>query len=85
LEAAVEWYATRSLRAGEEFVGELDHAIEEVLQSPTRWRRVFGQWRRHVLHRFPFLIFYREHPPGIEIVAVAHGRRQPGYWHQRIG
>ncbi|MDP8989789.1 MAG: type II toxin-antitoxin system RelE/ParE family toxin [Acidobacteriota bacterium] len=85
LEAAVEWYATRSLRAGDEFVAEFDQAIDKILQSPTRWRRESGPWRRYVLHRFPFLILYREHSPGIEIVAVAHGRRRPGYWRQRIG
>ena len=85
LRAAVEWYRTRSLRAGDEFVGELDQAIDRISQSPTRWRRVFGPWRRYVLRRFPFLIVYRETSTGIEIVAIAHGRRRPGYWRQRVG
>ena len=84
LRAAVEWYRTRSLRAGEEFVVELDQSIDKILQSPARWYRVFGPWRRYILRRFPFLIVYRESPTGIEIVAIAHGR-QPGYWRQRIG
>lgn len=83
LRAAVEWYRTRSIRAGDEFIEELDLAIEMVLQSPTRWTRVFGPWRRYVLRRFPFLIVYREAATGIEIVAIAHGRRRPGYWRQR--
>ena len=83
VEAAIEWYRARSVRAGNEFIGELDQAIGEILQSPTRWRCVFGPWRRYVLHRFPFLIVYREASAGIEIVAVAHGRRQPGYRRDR--
>lgn len=85
LRAAIEWYRSRSFRAGDEFVRELDHAIDAILQLPTRWRRVFGPWRRYVLRRFPFLIVYRESLAGIEIVAVAHGRRRPGYWRQRLG
>ena len=85
LRAAIEWYRTRSPRAGNEFVGELNQAIETILQLPTRWRRVFGPWRRYVLRRFPFLIVYRETSSGIEIVAIAHGRRRPGYWRQRVG
>lgn len=84
LEAAVEWYGTRSLRVGDEFVSELDQAIDKILQSPTRWQRVFGPWRRYLLDRFPFLIVYRETSPGIEIVAIAHGRRRPGYWRGRV-
>jgi hypothetical protein len=36
-----------------------------------------------VLRRFPYLIVFREGMEGIEIVAVAHGRRRPGYWRDR--
>jgi len=36
------------------------------------------------LRRFPFLIVYREVSDVIEIVALAHGRRKPFYWKQRL-
>jgi hypothetical protein len=28
---------------------------------------------------FPFVIVFRQAAPGVEIIAVAHGRRRPGY------
>jgi plasmid stabilization system protein ParE len=83
LRAAVSWYGERSPRAADELLGELDAALGKIQQSPERWRRVLGPWRRYVLHRFPFLIIYRETSHGIEVVAIAHGRRRPGYWRSR--
>jgi plasmid stabilization system protein ParE len=82
--AAVSWYGDRSSRAAAEFLGELDEALGKIRQSPERWRRVLGPWRRYVLRRFPFLIIYRETSHGIEVVAIAHGRPGPGYWRSRI-
>jgi plasmid stabilization system protein ParE len=41
------------------------------------------RFRRAVLQHFPYLVFYRELGDRIEVVAVAHGAREPGYWLQR--
>jgi hypothetical protein len=38
-----------------------------------------------VLRRFPFVIVFRETAFGLEIIAVAHGHRRPGYWRDRLG
>jgi len=84
LRAAVLWYGERSPRAASEFIGELDDALGKIQEAPGRWKCVLGPWRRYVLHRFPFLIIYRETSHGIEVVAIAHGRRRPGYWRSRI-
>jgi len=40
--------------------------------------------RRVVLSRFPYIVVFRETVTEIEIVAVAHGRRRPGYWRERL-
>jgi toxin ParE1/3/4 len=39
--------------------------------------------RRYLLHRFPFQIVYRARGETIEVVAVAHLKRRPGYWKSR--
>lgn len=83
LEAGVAWYAARSTKVAEQFLTEIDRAITVVLESPRSWEQVIGPWRRYPLRRFPFLIYFRETGSGIEIVAVAHGRRSPGYWRER--
>jgi hypothetical protein len=37
-------------------------------------------WHSALSHRFPFFVVFRETDIRIEIVAIAHGRRRPGYW-----
>ena len=37
-----------------------------------------------VARRFPYVIFFVEHENEIFVVAIAHTRRAPGYWAQRL-
>jgi hypothetical protein len=37
-----------------------------------------------MLDRYPFSIIYREMPREIQIIAVAHAKRRPGYWAKRL-
>jgi hypothetical protein len=39
--------------------------------------------RRYVFPRFPFSLLYRVLEGNVEIIAVAHGKRRPGYWRTR--
>ena len=39
--------------------------------------------RRRVLTNFPFIIYYRFDTNELVVLAVAHGKRRPGYWKQR--
>jgi toxin ParE1/3/4 len=40
--------------------------------------------RRFVLHRFPFSVVYLDEADELNIVAVAHNKRKPGYWKARL-
>ena len=78
------WYAERSSHAADQFMAELDRALERILESPKRWPKKAGV-RRYVLRRYPFIVVYRTRESVVEIVAVAHARRRPGYWSSRSG
>ena len=82
-EAALAWYQARSPRAAEAFVNELEHAIEAISEAPRRWPVFEESHRRFPLRRFPFFVVYREKRRLIEVLAVAHGWRRPGYWRPR--
>lgn len=83
-EAAIDWYAQRSRRAAEMFLDELERAVEQIAGNPHRYPVYEFGTRRLVMRRFPFLIVFRETAAGVEIIAVAHGRRRPGYWRERV-
>jgi plasmid stabilization system protein ParE len=82
-EAALTWYRQRSPRAAARFLREIEVALEAIAKSPERWPAFGHETRRCLLRRFPFLIVYRELPNVIQVLAIAHGRRRPGYWKHR--
>ena len=40
--------------------------------------------RRRAVTRFPYHVVYLELESHIRILAIAHDRRKPGYWHDRL-
>ena len=82
-EDALAWYLQRSLKAAESFLREFDRGLALIAESPRLWPRFEAGTRRYVLRKFPYSIIYRLITERIEVVAVAHQRRRPGYWHGR--
>ena len=84
-DAAFDWYLERSPDAALKFDSELNRAVAEIARAPQRWASGPYQTRRFLLRKFPFVLIYRERAGGdIQIVAVAHTSRKPGYWKERI-
>ena len=81
--SAYAWYAYRNPHAAQAFLRELDDAIESIAETPNAWPHHVGGTRRKLFTRFPFSLIYRETAGSIEVVAVAHQRRRPGYWADR--
>ncbi|MEO8435134.1 MAG: type II toxin-antitoxin system RelE/ParE family toxin [Pyrinomonadaceae bacterium] len=80
---AAKWYKARSITAARRFALELEAKIEVILDGPERWPLFESGTRRILLNRFPFSIIYRVTGEVVEIVAVMHQRREPGYWGDR--
>ena len=84
LRSAVLWYLERSESAAEKFAAELYHAIDLIVGAPQRWPSGEHGARKFALSRFPYAVIYKEKPTMIQILAVAHGHRRPGYWKGRL-
>lgn len=82
-EAAQAWYEERSVLAASAFLREFSDAIQRIRQAPHRYPPAEAGTHRLVLERFPFSVYYRVKAHKIEIVAVAHQKRRPGYWTSR--
>ncbi|MFC2172551.1 type II toxin-antitoxin system RelE/ParE family toxin [Acidobacteriota bacterium] len=78
-----KWYEERSPKAAEGFLRELDLAVEKIADSPKRWPIYIKGTRRYLFRRYPFFIVFREVENTIQVLAVAHGYRKPGYWKER--
>jgi len=84
MKAAHSWYKRRSEQAAEGFYEELIPAIDHVHDWPRLYPPYLYGTRRAVLRRYPFSIIYRELLNEIQIVAVAHAKRRPDYWANRL-
>lgn len=82
-ETAHRWYAERNRVAAQSFLFELDHSVGRVAESPERWPKYGRGARRYVFPRFPFSLIYRIKEDIVEVVAIAHHKRKPGYWRYR--
>ena len=78
------WYRERSPLAAARFIAELNQAFDSVTEAPQRWPRSAHGTRKLKLPCFPFLVIYRETEGAALVLAVAHGRRRPGYWKSRL-
>ncbi len=80
---ALSWYAQRSERAARGFEAEFEQAIRAIQTTPQRFAFCDSSHRFYLMRRFPFQVIFRETSGRSLIVAVAHAKRQPGYWQGR--
>ena len=85
LSSAAKYYAKEATaRVAHAFLAEFERVAElleehQRLGTPSRsGLRVFP------FHRFPYSLVYRESNTGPYIYAVAHQKREPGYWASRV-
>jgi plasmid stabilization system protein ParE len=80
---AFRWYRERDAAAGAAFLLALDHAIATLAEAPDRFPPYAHGTQRVLLRRFPYALLFRRVDAVIQILAVAHARRRPGYWRKR--
>ncbi|MFC1707118.1 type II toxin-antitoxin system RelE/ParE family toxin [Planctomycetota bacterium] len=87
LRAAMEWYDERQPGLGERFLDAVKAALQMVAANPAIGSRPPGvedrDAKRVLVRRFPYAVVYYLTDQEIRVVAVAHGRRRPGYWRGR--
>ena len=77
-------YASVSLSLAARFRDAVDHARTRIAADPEALALVRGAYRQVRVIRFPYVLIYLILPSGIvQIVALAHTSRRPGYWRRR--
>ena len=79
--SALLWYLARNPRAAERFQVAVEECIDAITEAPELFPEMEpGIRRRLVLHRFPYAVLYRIMGDEVQVVAVMHLHRRPGYW-----
>jgi plasmid stabilization system protein ParE len=84
LEAA-RYYEERAAGLGLTFLDEIEKSAKRILENPLAYQRIGGEIRQAPMTRFPYsLLYVIESDEEISVLAVAHQKRRPGYWRDRI-
>lgn len=78
------WYRKRSPDTAIRFRTVIREAIEKLRDDPALGIRMDDTYRFYRIKKsFPFYLVYRTEPTKIVVVAIAHNRREPGFWRAR--
>jgi len=83
-DAAFNRYWYESQPAALNFDQNLRAALQRLRRNPREGAPYRHGTRRILLHRYPYFVVFRELPEVIQIIAIAHGKRRPGYWKKRL-
>ena len=87
--ADVDWYDAREPGLGERFELAVRAAVDTAADSPEAWAAWPG-WEHEPVVRskgvndFPYRVVCLVHRDRLIVVAVAHAKRRPGYWRERL-
>ena len=84
LAQAYVWYESRRNGLGEEFLSSVDACLEGIRRQPEMYPVVHEAYRRSLIRRFPYAVFYEYAETTVTVYAVFHTSRDPQKWRQRL-
>lgn len=84
LDSAIAYYESKRQGLGIEFWAAIHSIVARIVENPRQFPRVSRRLRKAGLRRFPYGVIYQDQVNDLLIVAIAHGRRKPGYWKARL-
>jgi plasmid stabilization system protein ParE len=74
---ALEWYESQQAGLSSEFFLEFEKIIDFLANDPLMFPEMYRGIRRAVLHRFPYLVWYRIEASEVTVLACTHGKVDP--------
>jgi toxin ParE1/3/4 len=72
-----EWYESKSPGLGEEFLQMVYNYSREILCNPQLYLKVHSKFRRRILKKFPYAIYYMIEDDRIIVFGLFHCARDP--------
>jgi len=82
---SVVYFESKRPGLGAAYLTEFEKIMNIACTSPHRYPiEKKPDIRRIRMNRFPFTVLFREYSGTIQVLAVAHHRRRPLYWLNRL-
>lgn len=81
---AHRWYEAVQAGLGEQFANQVDEAIQRLVRNPAQFKIAAKQYRRILLKRFPYEMFFELDDDHIVIYSVFHTSQNPKRWEAQL-
>lgn len=80
---AAQYYEQQQCDLGKRFVDAIQTSVRHIQINPHLYPEVMPGIRRSLTRTFPFGVIFRVMPAEIQVLAIAHNKREPHYWRAR--
>ncbi len=84
IDEAYTWYEDRRPGLGEEFLDCVDACIQTICRMPELCAKVHENYRRALVRRFPYTIFYEYADGKVIVYSIFHTSRDQKKWKSRL-
>jgi plasmid stabilization system protein ParE len=84
IDEAYGWYERQRAGLGEEFLTCVDACVQAIRRAPEMHSIAHEDYRRGLVRRFPYAIFYECSPGVVTVYGVFHTARDPAKWRARL-
>lgn len=81
---AFAWYEAQRAGLGEEFLSCVDACIEAICRLPRMNAVIHEEYRRGLVRRFPYAVFYEYRDGTVTVYCIFHTSRDPLKWRRRL-
>lgn len=85
LAADVRYYDEKYPGRGQRFAGAVERSLMLISEFPLAYPVLYEpDIRSAKVARFPYRVVYVVVAANVDVIAVAHAKRRPGYWRDRV-
>jgi plasmid stabilization system protein ParE len=78
------WYENERTGLGEEFLSCVEACLDSICRTPKIHAIIHENYRRGLVRRFPYGIFYEYSEDTVTVYAIFHTARDPDKWRRRL-
>jgi plasmid stabilization system protein ParE len=84
LDEAYAWYEGQQEGRGEDLLSRVNACIQEIRRSPEIRTFCYKHYRRGLVRKFPYAVYYGYSQGTVTIYGVLHTSRDQGKWRGRL-
>jgi plasmid stabilization system protein ParE len=81
---AYDWYEGRQTGLGARFLRHVEACLRAVCDNPEGYATVHENYRRALVRKFPYSVFYEYADGTVTVYSVFHNSQNPAKWRRRL-